>query len=64
MSWQPLPGAVEALAELQATGIPMAFVTNTTSATRATVAERLTQAGFRVNLADVFTAPPAPRPPI
>ena len=57
VSWQPLPGAVEALAALQTMGIPVVFLTNTTSATRATVSDRLTRAGFKVNPAEVFTAP-------
>src|ERR1019366_6157937 len=59
VSWQALPGAVEALTEMRATGIPLVFVTNTTSTTRAMVATRLTEAGFRVDPEEVFTAPRA-----
>ena len=46
VSWQALPGAVEAITEMRATGISLVFVTNTTSVTRAMVATRLTDAGF------------------
>ena len=59
VSWQALPGAVEALSYIRATGVPVAFVTNTTATTRATVATRLTEAGFRVKPEEVFTAPRA-----
>ena len=59
VSWQALPGAVEALTEMRATGIPLVFVTNTTSTTRAMVATRLTEAGFRIDPEEVFTAPRA-----
>ncbi len=59
VSWRALPGAVEALARLRSSGPPVLFVTNTTSATRADVADRLGAAGFGVDPDDVFTAPRA-----
>jgi len=59
VSWQALPGAVDAVNEIRSTGIPLAFVTNTTSTTRATVAHRLHEAGFPVDPEEVFTAPRA-----
>ena len=34
ISWRPLPGAVAALQQLRAAGLPLALVTNTTSRTR------------------------------
>ncbi len=59
VSWKALPGAVDALAELRATGLPLAFVTNTTSSSRVTVASRLRDAGFDLDPEEVFTAPRA-----
>ena len=46
VSWKALPGAVEAMERLRAAGIPLVLVTNTTSRTRAAVAERLAGRGF------------------
>ncbi|MBT2416384.1 HAD-IIA family hydrolase [Streptomyces sp. ISL-22] len=57
VSWQPLPGAVEALREIRAAGLGVALVTNTTSRTRASIAEALADAGFPVSARDVLTAP-------
>ncbi|MGW5257680.1 HAD-IIA family hydrolase [Streptomyces sp. NPDC004012] len=57
VSWQPLPGTVEALREIRASGLAVALVTNTTSRTRASVAETLSGAGFPVAAEDILTAP-------
>lgn len=57
VSWKPLPGAVEALAEIRAAGLAVALVTNTTSRTRASIAETLGGAGFPVSAEDILTAP-------
>ncbi|MFF7190275.1 HAD-IIA family hydrolase [Streptomyces sp. NPDC008222] len=57
VSWQPLPGAVEALREVRASGLGVALVTNTTSRTRASVADTLSGAGFPVSAEDILTAP-------
>jgi ribonucleotide monophosphatase NagD (HAD superfamily) len=54
VSWQPLPGAVEALGRLD---MPFALVTNTTSRTRGWIAKTLADAGFPVGTDQVFTAP-------
>ncbi|WP_405390782.1 HAD-IIA family hydrolase [Streptomyces sp. NBC_01102] len=59
VSWKPLPGAVEALRRLRASGIPLALVTNNTSRTRAVIADRLAGAGFPVEADDILTAPVA-----
>lgn len=59
VSWQALPGAPEAVAALRRRGFPLAFVTNTTSASRSAVAARLVEAGFPVDADEVFTAPRA-----
>ncbi|MGP4005030.1 HAD-IIA family hydrolase [Streptomyces sp. 4N124] len=57
VSWQPLPGTVEALREIRAAGLPVAQVTNTTSRTRASIAGTLADAGFPVSADDILTAP-------
>ncbi|MGW2706531.1 TIGR01458 family HAD-type hydrolase [Streptomyces sp. NPDC001340] len=57
VSWKPLPGAVEALRRIRAAGLGVALVTNTTSRTRASIAETLAGAGFEVDAEDVLTAP-------
>ncbi|MDF3147843.1 MULTISPECIES: TIGR01458 family HAD-type hydrolase [unclassified Streptomyces] len=57
VSWQPLPGAVEALREIREAGLGVALVTNTTSRTRASIARTLADAGFPVSAQDILTAP-------
>jgi len=57
VSWEPLPGAVEALREIRAAGLGVALVTNTTSRTRASIAGALAGAGFPVAAEDILTAP-------
>ncbi|MFE9095630.1 HAD-IIA family hydrolase [Streptomyces sp. NPDC007264] len=57
VSWQPLPGAVEALREIRASGLAVALLTNTTSRTRASIAGTLSAAGFPVTAEDILTAP-------
>ncbi|AWW36622.1 HAD family hydrolase [Streptomyces sp. AS58] len=57
VSWQPLPGTVEALRRIRDAGLPVALVTNTTSRTRASIARTLAGAGFPVAAEDILTAP-------
>ncbi|MGZ4639553.1 MAG: HAD-IIA family hydrolase [Actinomycetes bacterium] len=57
VSWRPLPGTVEALAQVRASGYRIALLTNTTSRTRASIAESLAAGGFRVGPEDILTAP-------
>jgi HAD superfamily hydrolase (TIGR01458 family) len=57
VSWQPVPGAVDALEWLRAAGLPLALVTNTTSRTRQWMAGKLSAAGFPVTSEDIVTAP-------
>jgi HAD superfamily hydrolase (TIGR01458 family) len=54
VSWQPVPGAVDALGRLD---LPFALVTNTTSRTRGWIATTLAAQGFPVAVDDVYTAP-------
>lgn len=55
-SWRPLPGAAEALAVLERRGIPRAFLTSTTSATRGEIVERLSAGGVAVRGEEILTA--------
>jgi len=45
----PIPGAPEAVAAVRAAGLPVRFVTNTTSRSRRLIAERLGRYGFAVD---------------
>lgn len=51
----PIPGALEAVAELRARGLRLRFVTNTTSRSRAQVAARLARLGFPLPADNVLT---------
>ncbi|MQS17053.1 HAD-IIA family hydrolase [Streptomyces kaniharaensis] len=59
VDWKPIPGAVAALRELRADGVPYVLLTNTTSRTRRSIAETLAEAGFPVGVESVLTAPAA-----
>jgi HAD superfamily hydrolase (TIGR01458 family) len=59
VSWRPLPGAVDAVAWLKRRRVPFLLMTNTTSHTRAALADRLRGVGFEVDGDDVVTAPVA-----
>ena len=56
VSWEPLPGAVQALAALRAAGVPTRVLTNTTSRSRATIAAALRRSGFDFADEEVLTA--------
>lgn len=55
-SWRPLPGAADALAEVERRGLPRSFLTSTTSRTRAEIVERLGAGGIDVAPDEVLTA--------
>jgi len=57
VSWQPIPGAVEAIRELRDTGVPFRIVTNTTTVPRSRIAETLRGVGFDVTAEEMLTAP-------
>ena len=59
VSWEPIEGAREAFARLRDAGIPLRLATNTTTRTRAAIAETLVAAGFAVTDEDILTAPTA-----
>lgn len=50
------PGAARTVEELRRRGLPVRFVTNTTSATSARIAATLVQAGIEVRAGELFTA--------
>jgi len=57
VSWTPIVGAPGALQRLRDAGVPVVFVTNTTSVGRATIARSLREAGFAVEAEEILTAP-------
>lgn len=54
---EALPGAAEALRELQRLGVPRRFITNTTRYSRDDLVERLAGMGLEIDRAELFTAP-------
>ena len=52
---EPIPGAVEALAELREISSGLRLVTNTTSRSRAEVAARLHEIGFEASVDEILT---------
>lgn len=56
VSWEALPGAVEALAWLRAQDVPFRLITNTTTHTRADLASTLRVAGLDVDATEIVTA--------
>lgn len=56
VSWSALPGAVDALQRIRRSGLPVRFLTNTTSRTRAGITAALQAAGFDVEADEVLTA--------
>lgn len=52
-----IPGAVEVVYALKDAGMPLRFLTNTTSRGRAALAERLTRMGFPVAESEVYSPP-------
>ncbi len=57
VSWEPIPGAIEAHAHHRRDGVPFRLITNTTTVTRAGIAETLCSVGFDVDASDIVTAP-------
>ena len=51
----PIPGALEAVRALEDRGLPLRYVTNTTTTSRAGVARRLAGVGLDVEPAALFT---------
>ena len=56
VSWEPIGGASDALAAVRRSGLPLRFATNTTTRTRAEVADLLTEAGMSTSVDEILTA--------
>jgi HAD superfamily hydrolase (TIGR01458 family) len=56
VSWEALPGSVDALRRIREDGIPFRLITNTTTKTRADLAATLRDAGFDVAEDEIVTA--------
>ncbi|MEJ2382597.1 MAG: TIGR01458 family HAD-type hydrolase [Gammaproteobacteria bacterium] len=58
---QSLPGAGDAVARLEAAGMPVRYVTNTTRTPRHTILRQLSDLGFAIRPGELLTAPDAAR---
>lgn len=56
VSWEPLPGAVDAITAIRDAGLPLRFLTNTTSRTRAEIVRLLHDGGIEVAEDEVLTS--------
>jgi HAD superfamily hydrolase (TIGR01458 family) len=56
ISWDPTPGSIEAMEAFKAADIPVCLITNTTTHTRAGLAETLGGAGFDAKPEQIVTA--------
>jgi HAD superfamily hydrolase (TIGR01458 family) len=56
ISWEPIPGSIDALDAFARAGLPVCLITNTTTHTRAGLARILGDAGFDVDPAQIVTA--------
>jgi HAD superfamily hydrolase (TIGR01458 family) len=56
VSWEPIPGSVEALAAFRREGVPFRLITNTTTHTRRALSDTLGAAGFEVDPHEIVTA--------
>jgi HAD superfamily hydrolase (TIGR01458 family) len=56
ISWEPIPGSVDAMAWLRDAGMPFRLITNTTTHTRVDLAATLREAGFAVEPDEIVTA--------
>jgi HAD superfamily hydrolase (TIGR01458 family) len=56
VSWEPIDGSIGAMHAFDAAGVPVCLITNTTTHTRAALAETLRSAGFDVRPEQIVTA--------
>jgi HAD superfamily hydrolase (TIGR01458 family) len=56
VSWEPIPGSIEAFEEIRRVGLPVCLITNTTTHPRTELAEILRGAGFSVEARQIVTA--------
>lgn len=59
VSWKPIEGAAAAVEALRQGGLPIRFVTNTTSISRQEITVRLREAGVAVDPEEIHSAPAA-----
>jgi HAD superfamily hydrolase (TIGR01458 family) len=55
-SWEPLPGAIEAMTRIRGAGLPFRLITNTTTKTRQELTATLRTAGFQIDAEAIVTA--------
>jgi HAD superfamily hydrolase (TIGR01458 family) len=56
---KPVPGAMETVRQLEASGMPRCYLTNTTTKSTASLREKLTDMGFAVETKEILSAPEA-----
>ncbi len=56
ISWEPIPGSIEAMDAFRRAGLPVCLITNTTTHTRAALADTLRTAGFDAEPERLVTA--------
>jgi len=56
VSWEPIPGSVEAMTWVRDAGLPFRLITNTTTHTRRALSGTLSAAGFDVTPGEIVTA--------
>jgi HAD superfamily hydrolase (TIGR01458 family) len=56
VSWDPIPGAIDAVKRLRTDRVPFRLITNTTTHTRKDLAATLGTAGFEIDPSEVVTA--------
>jgi HAD superfamily hydrolase (TIGR01458 family) len=54
-----IPGAIEAVQQVKAQGLPVRFITNTTTQSHAQLAQKLNKLGFNVPAEEILSAPQA-----
>lgn len=53
----PVPGALQAIDRITASGMPVRYITNTTRSPSASILEKLEKMGFAISKDEIFTAP-------
>ena len=56
VSWEPIPGSIEAMQAFRRADLPVCLITNTTTHSRLALASTLRDAGFDVGADDIVTA--------
>lgn len=56
---QPIPGAIDAIANIRARGLPCRFITNTSTLSLASLQNKLAKLGFDIPAQEIISAPQA-----